>query len=194
MGATSAVAAVACAGLVATACAEPRAPVEGRAPVEESVPDDRSAPEAAPSIERIYAYGMSFGSTMEAIRRELGPPPEADTVLEPNRHVPEATDSLFTLRYPGLAFELNRPGPVENELLTSVRLTDPERRLPGGLTVGRSTRLRLSEMLGEPSAVRRSGDTTVLSYETPGVAAERFVEFHVAGDTLRRVVWLPYVD
>lgn len=148
----------------------------------------------APLIARIYDYGLGFGESVATIRARLGQPVDADTSLQPNRHVPEATDSLFTLEYPGLTFELNRPGPVEGDLLTSVAISSPERELPGGFRVGGTTRAGLIDRLGEPGETRARGDTTVLAYELPGVAAARWVDFHVAGDTLRRVTWAPYVD
>jgi hypothetical protein len=42
--------------------------------------------------------------------------------------------------------------------------------------------------------VRTRADTTVLSYEVPGEGADRFVGFLLTADTLRAVVWAPYVD
>lgn len=153
--------------------------------------DDRAA---TSPVERIYNYGMSFGESRSEIEEALGTPLSADTTLEQNRHVRDATDSLFVFRYAGLTFTLNRPGPVDGELLTSVSMTSADRELPGGVRIGTTTRDDLTSRLGTPESTRPRGDTTVLSYRPPGRAADRFVDFHLVGDTLRRVRWIPYVD
>ncbi|MFW6088906.1 MAG: hypothetical protein ACODAB_04075 [Gemmatimonadota bacterium] len=145
-------------------------------------------------IERIYDFGLSFGGSVSEITESLGAPTSVDTSVQENRHVPEETDSLFALEYAGLGFELNRPGPVDRDLLTGVSLTSPDRELPGGLRVGVTTDVDLRRRLGEAESRRSRGDTTVLSYAVPGEAANRFVEFLVARDTLRRIRWVPYVD
>lgn len=175
-------------GALATACAE------GERPDRAEDDEVAGADTVASPVERLYDYGLSFGGSLSEIERTLGAPASVDTSLEPNRHVREATDSLFVLRYDGLTFELNRPGPVDRELLTSVAMTAADRELPGGVHIGSTTRDELSGEFGAPESARSRGDTTVLSYTPPGRAAERFVEFHLAGDTLRRVRWVPYVD
>lgn len=175
-------------GSIAAACADGDRP--------DSAERDEVAGADSPisSVERIYDYGLSFGEGLAEIEGTLGPPASVDTSLEPNRHVRDATDSLFVLRYDGLAFELNRPGPVDGELLTSVAMTAADRELPGGVRIGATTRNDLADDLGAPESTRSRGDTVVLSYLPPGAAADRFVEFHLVGDTLRRVRWVPYVD
>lgn len=156
-------------------------------------PGDTSA-QRTTAIERIYDFGLSFGGSVSEITGSLGAPTSVDTSVQENRHVPEESDSLFALEYSGLEFKLNRPGPVDRDLLTSVSLSSPERDLPGGLRVGATTGTALTRSLGEAESTRSRGDTMVLSYAVPGDAADRFVEFHVARDTLRRVRWIPYVD
>lgn len=155
-------------------------------------PDTAADPDLL--IRRIYDYGLGFGQTLEAIRGMMGPPTSADTTVGPNRHVRGAVDSLFVLRYPGLTFELNRPGPVEEDLLTSVSLSEPGHELPGRLRVGLTSREQLRRSLGPPDSTRFRADTSVVSYRVSGPAADRFVEFAVADDTVRRVHWVPYVD
>lgn len=175
-------------GGIAGACAD------GERPARTERDDVARADRVTSPVERIYDYGLSFGESLAAIERTLGPPPAADTSLEPNRHVRDATDSLFVLHYDGLTFELNRPGPVDGELLASVAMTAADRELPGGVRIGTTARDDLVGDLGVPENTRSRGDTVVLSYTPPGVAADRFVEFHLVGDTLRRVRWAPYVD
>lgn len=175
-------------GALAAACSD------GERPDRPETGDVAGADTAASLIERLYDYGLSFGESMSEIEGTLGAPASADTSLEPNRHVPDATDSLFTLRYDGLTFELNRPGPVDGDLLTSVGMTSADRELPGGVRIGTTTRDHLTSRLGMPESTRPRGDTTILSYTPPARAADRFVEFDVVGDTLRRVRWIPYVD
>lgn len=153
-----------------------------------------TAPSSDATVARIYDYGLQFGESRGEIRDALGTPTRIEVRVQENRHVEGATDSLFTLAYPGLTFELNRPGPVEGELLTSVRLLDGGRELPGGLRVGHMTRGELLERLGDPARTRSRGDTTVLVYDITGPAADRSVDLLVAGDTLRAVAWAPYVD
>lgn len=174
-------------GGITAACADGERP-EGTEPDEVAGADGRIS-----SIERIYDYGLSFGEGLSEIETTLGAPASVDTSLEPNRHVRDAIDSLFVLRYDGLTFELNRPGPVDGEFLTSVAMTTADRELPGGVRIGATTRADLADDLGAPASTRSRGDTVVLSYAPTG-AADRFVEFHLAGDTLRRVRWVPYVD
>lgn len=189
-------------GALAAACAEsdsrpehPDRPTGDRGTGLDTVIEDGETDGWATSpVERIYDYGLSFGERISQIEETLGAPLSADTSLERNRHVRDATDSLFVLRYAGLTFELNRPGPVDGELLTSVGMTSADRELPGGVRIGTSTREALRSGLGAPKGTRSRGDTTILSYIPPGRAAERFVEFHVVRDTLRRVRWTPYVD
>lgn len=179
---------VAIIGTLAAACAdgERRDRTEGD---EVAATDTSASP-----VERVYDHGLSFGESLAEIERTLGAPASVDTSLESNRHVRDATDSLFVLRYDGLTFALNRPGPVDGELLTSVGMTAADRELPGGVRIGTTTRVALSAGLGAPNSTRSRGDTTILTYMPPGRAADRFVEFHLAGDTLRRVRWIPYVD
>ena len=148
----------------------------------------------APPIQRVYDYGMSFGGSRAKIRAALGAPETADTSLVQNRHVEGARDSLFTLTYPGIRFALNRPEPVDEEFLTSVRLSSGEESLPGGLRVGKTKREAVVTLLGAPGDTSTRADTTVLSYEVPGEGADRFVDFLLTADTLRAVVWAPYVD
>lgn len=173
-------------GALAVACAESDSRPE--------YPDRPAGDRGTSPVERIYDYGLSFGESISEIEETLGAPLGADTSLEQNLHVREATDSLFVLRYPGLTFELNRPGPVDGDLLTSVGMTSADRELPGGVRIGTTTRDHLTSRLGAPESTRTRVDTTISSYIPPGRAAERFVEFHVVRDTLRRVRWIPYVD
>lgn len=175
-------------GALAAACAD------GERPDRTEGDDVAGADTVALLVQRLYDYGLSFGESLAEIEEALGAPFSADTSLEQNRHVRDATDSLFVLRYAGLTFELNRPGPVDGDLLTSVGMTSADRELPGGVRIGTTTREALRSGLGAPEDTRSRGDTTILSYVPSGQAAERFVEFHVVGDTLRRVRWIPYAD
>lgn len=189
-------------GALAAACAEsdsrpehPDRPAgDGGSGLDTVIEDGETDLRVTSPVERIYDYGLSFGESRSAIEETLGTPLSADTSLEQNRHVRDATDSLFVLRYAGLTFALNRPGPVDGDLLTSVGMTSADRELPGGVRIGSTTRDHLTRRLGTPESTRPRGDTTILSYTPPGRAAERFVEFHVVRDTLRRVRWIPYVD
>lgn len=175
-------------GALAQACSD------GQRPDRTERPDVGGADPGASPVERIYDYGLSFGESIAEIEETLGAPTSADTSVEPNRHVRNAADSLFVLRYDRLTFELNRPGPVDRELLTSVALTDADRELPGGVRIGTTTRYDLTSDLGAPESTRSRRDTTILSYTPPSRAADRSVEFHLVDDTLRRVRWVPYVD
>lgn len=146
------------------------------------------------TVGELFQSGLRFGTTRAEIREALGAPREVDVRTAPNRHVRDATDSLITLRYDGLSFGLNRPGPVERDLLTEVDLTDAGVPLPGALRLGGTSVLEAATLLGPPDATRTAGDTTVNEYAVPGEGAEDRVELHFVGDTLRRVRWSPYVD
>lgn len=144
-------------------------------------------------VQRVYDFGLRFGETRTAIRSSLGEPLRVDTALAENRHVPAATDTLYTLVYDGLRFELNRPGPMDRDLLVSVTLSSAARELPGDLGVG-SARNAVTGRLGPPDETRQAEEGTVLAYRAPATEVDQFVEFVVTGDAVSAVRWVPYVD
>jgi hypothetical protein len=145
-------------------------------------------------VQAVYDFGMTFGTTRREIGDRLGRPDGIEVELAENRHDPEATDSLFVLRYPGLRFSLNRPGPVGRDLLTEVALTDRDRELPGGIRAGSTTRAELASAMGAPNATTMLADTVVLGHVTPNPGAEEFVQFYLVDGVVERIRWIPYVD
>lgn len=178
-------------GMIVSGCSTARESAPGGAPA----PRDGAAADGASStIRAVYEFGMGFGTTRDAIRGRLGVPERAEVELAENRHDAAAIDSLFTLHYPGLSFRLNRPGPVDRDLLTDVLLTDRERELPGGIRPGRTTRAELEQVLGAPDTSTTLADTSIVMHTTPNPGAEEFVQFYLVDDVVDRVRWIPYVD
>lgn len=63
--------------------------------------------------------------TRAGLRAQLGEPDSIVHQVVPNRHVPGAVDTLFTVHYPTLLVGLHRPGPG-GELLSAVTVFSNE--------------------------------------------------------------------
>ncbi len=146
------------------------------------------------AVSALYEAGIELGTTREGILARHGQPESVEVRTAKNLHVPGAVDSLFTLRYDGLTFHLNRPGPVERDLLTKIRLMNQQMTLPGGLRIGETRSADATKRLGAPDAVDSVGDTIRNEYAVPGLGAENRVALLFVADTLVGVRWMPYVD
>ncbi|MGI9037530.1 MAG: hypothetical protein ACR2GQ_01595 [Gemmatimonadota bacterium] len=179
-------------GLVLASCSGNRAPEpSGETPAREP---DAAAERARTTVQAVYDFGMSFGTTRAELREGLGRPEDIEVELAENRHDASSTDSLFVVRYPGLRFSLNRPGPVGHDLLTEVVLTDRGQEVPGGIRPGSTTRADVEDALGPADSTLPLADTLVLVHATPNPGAEEYVQFYVVAGVVERIRWIPYVD
>jgi hypothetical protein len=75
--------------------------------------------------ETFFRYGLKgVGHTRAELADSLGAPDSVTARAVKNRHVPEQTDSIITLHYPGLDAEIYRVSADGNELLASVTVRD----------------------------------------------------------------------
>jgi hypothetical protein len=100
----------------------------GGAAPDESQPEpvDAGGTTAQPSLpdreEFVRAGLIPPGSTRAELAEGLGSPDSIDFEVVPNRHVPGAMDTLFTVHYPELVAGIHRPGPG-GELLSSFEVS-----------------------------------------------------------------------
>lgn len=109
-------------------------------------PGETAAERCAAWIEEALAV---TGTGRDDIRAQLGEPTEVSATTEPNRHIPDATDSLFTVTYPGIVFSLRKP-PEGGDLLERAHVTDNAHLLWTDPGIGASAE-RVIEVLGEPA-------------------------------------------
>jgi len=86
--------------------------------------------------------------TRQAFADAFGPPDSVAASVEPNRHIQGATDSLFTVHYPGAVLEIRTP-PDARDMATHVRVTDSRYLAFPGIGPGTPAD-RVEEVLGEP--------------------------------------------
>jgi hypothetical protein len=128
---------------------------------ETSARDRAGAPElpgetARERCKAFYEEGLAVAArTRSELREELGEPAAIEGETEPNRHDPARMDSLWTVRYDGLAAEIRTAG--GNDLLERMTVTDTVTSATGSRRSGRRrTRLRRSSATptGKPTATR----------------------------------------
>lgn len=126
-------------------------------------------------------------TTRAALEAAYGPPDSMSAETEPNRHVPDATDSLFVVHYPGLTVEIRRP-PSGDDLTSHAAIRD--NRYLARAAVGIGARAdRVVSVLGEPRT--RSEDRLV--YDC-GPHTEQPVTFWLADVVVERIEISYYVD
>jgi hypothetical protein len=130
---------------------------------------------------------LKVPATREAFAAAFGQPDSTAVATEPNRHIPGAVDSLFTVHYPGLLMDIRTP-PGSRDMATHVRVTDDRYLAYPGLGMGTSA-ARVEEVLGEPR--ERAAD--YLRYQC-GEGAEQPVTFRIAGGRVSAVEIDYYVD
>lgn len=114
-------------------------------------------------------------ATRAGLAAAYGAPDSLIAAVEPNRHIPGATDSLFTVFYPGLAATIRTP-PSGRDLVTHVDVRDNRYVALGEIGIGVSADVLL-ERLGPP----HSQDELSLTYEC-GVHVEEPVVFALDDD------------
>lgn len=177
-----------CLLLAASGCADP--PGEGAddqgagAPATDSPPSAGILPGSLP-CEGLESAVLAAPITRADLRGALGAPDSVAASTEPNRHIPGAVDSLFTLAWPGLDLQLRVP-PNGKEL--PVRLEATTNRALAHPWVGVAPE-RVEAILGP--ATRRTQESLV--YDC-GLGASQPVTFRLAGGAVTGVVVSFYVD
>lgn len=139
--------------------------------------------------EAFYEEGLAVEAlTRVALRGELGEPIAALHTTEPNRHLPERTDTLWTLRYEGLQAEIRTAG--GNDLLERVGVTEDRHLRFAEPRIG-SPRAEVVERLGAPHE-DRDGDLRYLCAPEP--MPDMPVTFRMEGGRVAAIVWEYYVD
>ena len=164
---------------------------------ERAEPDPPEAPAGAdasplPSGPTVICAGLeevilATHPTREPLRAAYGEPDSTTTTPVPNRHVPGATDTLFTIHYPGLVALVHKPA-EGNDLADFARVEDNRYLTIPSLGVGTTEEL-VRAALGEPLRV----EDGALVYWC-GEGAEQPVSFELADGRVRAVLVDYYVD
>lgn len=126
--------------------------------------------------------------TIAALRDALGRPDSVRVEEVANRHAPGQTDSIFTLRYPGLVAEYYRVH--GRDLLMAVRVTESRHLAGERIRIGMEWS-RARRVLGEPR--REEGGTySYVCGSCKGAEEPVFVE--VREGRVTAIVFTYYVD
>lgn len=130
---------------------------------------------------------LATNPTRADLRGRFGEPDSVRVVIEANRHVPDAIDSIFTLHYPGLVVSMRTP-PGAGDMAEHVAVTDNRylRFTEVGIGVEAA---RITDVLGPPTEA--DGDRLVYSC---GMGAEQPTTFVLADGRVSRIFVEYYVD
>lgn len=145
------------------------------------------SPESAPSCRGLERQILAAEVAPDALVRAFGPPRRRAAETEPNRHLPDATDTLVTLSWEGLEVRLRDPpgkAPLpQRALVRSARFVRHPELAPGTSAVA------VVQALGEPG--RRRADALV--YDC-GTGASQPVTFHLREGRVERIEVSFHVD
>jgi hypothetical protein len=130
---------------------------------------------------------LKVPATRQAFSAEFGRPDSVISSVEPNRHVPDAVDSLFVVHYPGLVMDIRTPEGAR-DMAAHVRVDDNRYLAYPAIGIG-ATAERIEEVLGEP---RERGDG-YLTYQC-GIGAEQPVRFSISDGRVTAIDIAYYVD
>src|SRR5690606_26552611 len=147
---------------------------------------------AVGDVEPIACAGLETSilvvpATRDALRDRFGPADSTRTTTEPNRHMPEATDSLFVVYYPGLVAGLRKPSGGD-DMADLVEITDGRYVRHEALRIGASA-ARVLAALGEPG----QRDPSSLVYDC-GEGADQPVTFMLRNGAVAAITIDYYVD
>ena len=173
--------------MLALACGReaPPPPQVAQAPASEPESVPGRSPSADTVLNDLEALIVGLGHSRQAIRTKLGPPLSHSLVAAQNEE--GETDTLITLRYPGLEIILRRAAHDSQEYFSNVRALDASFGLPHHLEVFRSSDTTVRGLVGEPRDVQSFGDTTVAGYET---ADGLVIQFYYLKSRLVRIRWV----
>jgi hypothetical protein len=139
------------------------------------------------TCEDLHETILRVPPTRRALAAAFGAPDSVHASAEPNRHVPGATDSLFTVYYPGMVLDIRTPQDAR-DMATYVRLEDDRYLAFPGIGIGTS-RERLEDVLG--TATQSDAETLIWDC---GTAVEQPVTFHLADGRVAAITIAYYVD
>ncbi|HET7275188.1 MAG TPA: hypothetical protein VFI91_08390 [Longimicrobiaceae bacterium] len=170
--------------LIVLACAGETGPGGG---VASDAAADISA-ESLPGREEFVQNGLiSPGTDRASFTEALGQPDSASAEIIPNRHIPDAQDSIITIYYPRVIATVHRPGPG-GELLKSVQVSDNQfLRYP---VIGAASEV-IATAFGEPD---EQTINTVTYFCTSCTAGNNPVRFSFEDGRVRSVRFSYYVD
>lgn len=119
---------------------------------------------------------------------EIGEPGYMQVTTEPNRHVPNAQDSIIRLEYDGLTVQVRKPGPG-GELFEQVEVSERKWLNFPYFRPGVSANDVIAA-LGQPQ--RREGNRLI--YNCGGSEAEEPILFELEDGAVQRIVFNYYVD
>jgi hypothetical protein len=156
-----------------------------------AAPDDtaRSPSSAADAIScaGLHDRLLRVPPTRLAFLAEFGTPDSVTGSIEPNRHVPDAVDSLFVVFYPGLVMNIRTPQ-GGRDMATGVTIQD--NRYLAYPDIGMETpAARVTATLGAPT--RRRDDLLIYDCDT---VVEQPVAFRIADGRVARIDIAYYVD
>ena len=125
--------------------------------------------------------------TRAAFLSEFGTPDSVTGSSEPNRHVPDAVDSLFVVFYPGLVMNIRTP-PNGRDMATGLTIRDNRYLAYPDIGMG-TPAARVTATLGTPT--RRRDD--MLIYDCDAVV-EQPVSFRIVDGRVARIEIAYYVD
>jgi hypothetical protein len=153
-------------------------------PLVDTGADPTAVPDGCEGLEETI---LRAAPTRAALAETFGPPDSVHAATEPNRHIPEATDSLFTVFYPGLRVDIRTP-PSARDMATHVEIRDNRYIAFPAIGIG-AREARLMDALGEPT---RRADRS-LTWDCC-MHVEQPVTFHFADGAVRRIEISYYVD
>lgn len=139
------------------------------------------------TCEDLHETILTVPPTRQAFAARFGAPDSITAGAEPNRHVPGAIDSLFTVYYPGLVMDIRTPQ-NSRDMPTHVRVENDRYLAFSGIGVGTS-RERLEEVLGNPT----QSDAQSLTWDCGG-EVEQPVTFELAAGRVTAITIAYYVD
>lgn len=151
-------------------------------------PDDEIVAGAVPAgCNELHQGILAVQPTRAAFAAAFGRPDTVIAMTEPNRHVPNAVDSLFTVAYPGFVMELRTPSDAR-DMATSVAVEDNRYLAWPGIGIGVSAD-RVRAVLGPPAA---SGSERI-TWDC-GMEVEEPVTFVIDDGRVVRIEISYYVD
>ncbi|MEX1184065.1 MAG: hypothetical protein WEF86_12610 [Gemmatimonadota bacterium] len=130
---------------------------------------------------------LTTDATRQALAETYGAADSISALTEPNRHLPDATDSLFTVFYPGLTVSIRTP-PSARDLVSGVDVTDNRYLVNEAVGIGAPAE-QVIDVLGPPATL----DDATLVYSC-AEAVEQPVTFVLVNGAVARIEIEYYVD